>query len=182
MAQASVYDFLSNFKGGGVRPNRYRVQLSFPQTVANRVAAAKKISFTCQAASIPESTLNPVDVPYMGRQVKIPGDKVWGDWTVQIMLDTDFIGRSVFEQWQDQLLGFRTNVAQPMMLDPMMAYATADIITLDRSDKEIQRYKVYGMFPTMVGEIQLGYDQNDQIALQPVTFAINGWESSSTRF
>jgi len=182
MAQADVYSFLSNFRGGGVRPNRYRVNISFPLTVQRAVEAATKISFTCQAASIPESTLGAIDVPYMGRQVKIPGDKVWGDWTVQILLDNDFLGRSVFEQWQDQLLGFRTNVAQPQMLNPIFSYAQADVIALDRADKETQRYRVYGIFPTMLGEIQLGYDQNDQIAMQPVSFAINGWESSSTRF
>lgn len=177
---ASIYDFLANFQGGGARPNRYRVNITFPGTVPAGIAASNKISFTCSAAAIPGSTLGVVDVPYMGRQVKVPGDKIWEDWTVQILVDNDFMGRSAFETWQDQLLGFRSNLAQPANVNPINAYAMGQVHLLDRADKVTQRYQIDGMFPINVGEVTLGYDQNDQIMLQPVTFAINGWSSLAT--
>lgn len=177
---ASIYDFLANFRGGGARPNRYRVTLTFPQTVPGAADAATKIAFTCSAAAIPAGTLGVVDVPYMGRQVKVPGDKIWEDWTVQILLDNDFIGRSAFETWQDQLLGFRSNLAQPDKVNPINAYAFATVNCLDRADNVTQQYQIDGMFPTNIGEVTLGYDQNDQVALQSVTFAINGWRSLAT--
>ena len=178
---ASIYDFLANFQGGGARPNRYRVILTFPGTVPAGLQASNKISFTCSAAAIPASSLGVVDVPYMGRQVKVPGDKIWEDWNVQILLDNDFIGRSAFESWHDQLLGFRSNVAQADKVNPINAYARAQVNCLDRADNVTQIYRIDGMFPINVGEVQLGYDQNDQVALQPVTFAINGWSSGATR-
>lgn len=177
---ASVYDFLANFRGGGARPNRYEVILTFPQGVPNAVAAATKIGFTCTAATIPSSNMGVIDVPYMGRQVKVPGDKIFDDWSVSVLIDNDFLGRSVFERWHDMLLGFRSNVAQPQMVNPINAYARAIVNQLDRADNVIHTYEVEGMFPSQVGEITLGYDQNDQIMLQPVTFAINGWSSSVT--
>lgn len=180
MAVSSVYDFLSNFRGGGYRPNRYRVILNFPGSVPGAQNAATKISFTCVAASIPSSNMGSVDLPYMGRPVKVPGDKIFDDWSVQILLDNDFLGRGIFERWHDQMLGFRSNVAQPQMVNPINAFASAIVQALDRNETIVREYRVEGMFPTQVGEITLGYDQNDQVAMQAVNFAINGWSSNFT--
>lgn len=177
---ADIYGFLANFQGGGARPNRYRVIMTLPLSIPSKVVAETKISWTCQAAAIPGAIQGVVDVPFMGRQVKVPGDKIFEDWTVQIMLDNDFVGRSAFETWMDQILGFRSNLAQPANVNPINTFARAQVLCLDRADRVTQRYQIDGMFPINVGEVTLGYDQNDQIMLQPVTFAINGWSSLAT--
>lgn len=174
---ASVHDFLANFRGGGARPNRYEVILNFPTSVPGAADASKKISFTCMAATIPSSNMGVIDVPYKGRQVKVPGDKIFDDWTVTVMIDSDFLGRKIFERWHNQILGFKSNQATSTMVNPNNAYASAIVKQLDRAEKVIRTYKVEGIFPTQVSEIQLGYDQNDQIMQQPITFAINGWTS-----
>ena len=75
---ASIYDFTSNFSGGGARPNRYEVILTFPNGIGS-VREAQKISFTCRSASIPASTLGQAPAYYKGRQIKLPGDKEWDD-------------------------------------------------------------------------------------------------------
>lgn len=177
---AGIGDFLANFQGGGYRPNRYNVVLTFPAGVPNALAAAVKTGFTCKAAAIPSSNMGVAEVPFMGRQAKIPGDKVWDDWNVSIMIDTDFATRDVFETWHDLILGFRNNTAAPGFANPVNAFATAQVQALDRYDNVVKVYQVEGMWPTTVGEIQLGYDQNDQVAEFPVTFAINGWTSNAT--
>lgn len=177
---ASISDFLANFQGGGFRPNRYNVVLTFPAGVPNALAAAVKTGFTCKAAAIPPSTMGVVEIPYMGRQAKVPGDKTWDDWNVSIFVDTDFITRGVFETWHDLILGFQNNTAAPGFANPVNAFASAQVQALDRYDNIIQTYDVQGMWPTNVGEITLGFDQNDQVAEFPVTFAINGWRSNNT--
>lgn len=177
---ADVFTFLSNFRGGGARPNRYEVILTFPAGVPNGIVASEKVSFTCSAASIPSSQMGIVNVPYKGRQVKVPGDKTFDDWNVSVILDNDWLGRSVFERWHDLILGFRSNVAQPQMINPTNAFARAIVLQLDRADNLVQRYEVEGMFPSSVGEVTLGYDQNDSVMLQPITFAVNNWSSQVT--
>lgn len=174
---ASVSSFLANFRGGGARPNRYEVILTFPAGIPLGLVASQKIAFTCSAAAIPSSNMGVVNAPFMGREVKLPGDKTFDDWTVQIMLDNDWLGRRVFERWHDMLLGFESNTASPGMLNPVNAYAKAIINQLDRADNVVATYEIEGMFPSQVGEITLGYDQNDQVMLQPVTFAVNNWRS-----
>jgi len=179
---ASVHDFLANFSGGGLRPNRYEVVLTFPGPVSSAVGGnvAQKISFTCKAATIPATNMGVIDVPFMGRQVKVAGDKIWDDWTISVLLDNDLLGRRVFEVWHDMILAFDRNVATPEFVNPSNYYASAIVTLLDRADQPLQSYQVDGMFPTQVGEVQLGYDQNDQIAEQSCTFAINGWKSDVT--
>jgi hypothetical protein len=181
MSNASVYGFLANFRGGGARPNRYNVILTFPPAVPQGLAAATKAGFTCKAAAIPASSMGVVDVAYMGRQVKMPGDKVWADWNVTIYIDQDYLGRAVFESWHNLINGFDTNVASAGMQDPINCFARAKVQLLDRYDRVVRTYDVEGLWPTEVGEVTLGYDQNDQIMEQQVTFAVNGWNSDSTR-
>ena len=177
---ASPTDFLANFQGGGYRPNRYQVILSFPDGVPNALNASRKFDFTCKAAAIPSSQMGVAEIPYMGRQIKVPGDKTWDDWNVTVMLDTDFATRDVFETWHDLLLGFRSNVASSGFANPSNAFATATVYALDRYDQIVKTYEIEGMWPTSIGEVTLGYDQNDQIAEMPVTFAVNGWASDAT--
>lgn len=179
---SDVWSFLSRFQEGGFRPNRYRVSLTFPVSVGVSSATLEKIAFTCAASSIPESTIGQASIYYMGRRISVPGDKEWGNWAVQVYLDNDFIGRQAFETWQDQLLGFRTNVAQEYMLNPINSFATGKVEALDRAGNVAQTYEVKGIFPIQLGEVSLGYNENDTVATQSVVFAINGWESSSTRF
>lgn len=180
MSNASVHTFLSNFRGGGARPNRYNVILTFPPGVPGGLDAATKAGFTCKAASLPASSLGVIDVAYMGRQVKIPGDKVFADWSVTVYVDTDFVTRSIFETWHDMVLGFSSNIASAGFQDPSVCFARAIVQQLDRYDRVIRTYEIEGMFPSEIGEVTLGYDQNDQVMEQQVTFAINGWNSDST--
>lgn len=174
---ASVYDFMANFDGGGARPNRYEVIFTFPQGIGS-VKEAQKISFTCRSASIPASTMGQAPAHYKGREVKLPGDKTWDDWTVSIYLDTDFVGRKLFEKWHESLLGFQSNVSSSGWQSPIRGMATAQVNQLDREEKVVASYTVEGIWPTSIGEISLGYDNNDTIMEQSVTFAINGWRNN----
>lgn len=177
---ADIFTFLSNFRGGGARANRYEVHLTFPSGVAGAVVAAQKISFTCTAASIPSSQLGTAIVPYKGRQIKVPGDKTFDDWNVTIALDNDWIGRSIFERWHDAMNGFTSNLTVPNMINPTNVFATAQVHQMDRADRIIQTYEVEAIWPTVVAEATLGYAENDAVMLQQVTFAVNNWRSGST--
>jgi hypothetical protein len=180
----SVQDFLANFTGGGLRPNRYQIVLSFPNDVLNAVGGgtttANKISFTCKTSEIPASTLGVVELPFMGRQVKMAGDKTFDDWTITVMLDTDLIGRHIFEAWHNQIMGFDSNVSTNAFVNPSNYFASGVVTLLDRAGDVLETYVIESIFPTQVGSVALGFDQNDQIAEQQVTFAVNGWSNSFT--
>ena len=180
MPDASVDSFLANFQGGGARPNRYEVILTFPTLVTNP-EATRKASFTCKAASLPASNMGEVAVPYMGREVKVAGDKTFDPWTVTIINDTDFSVRDTFERWVDRILGHVSNYAASGWENPNNYYANAVVRQFGReNNKVLKEYEISGLFPTQVGEISLGYDQNDSVEEFTVNFALNYWKSSTT--
>lgn len=176
---ASVNGFIANFQGGGARPNLYNVVLTFPASLPVGLASVKA-AFTCKAASLPSSNLGMAQVPFMGRAVKLAGDKVFDDWNISIINDTDFSVRNAFELWSNYINGNMGNVSAPGWGNPTNYFAYADVIQLDREDRAIKSYRMEGLFPVNVGEIQLGFDQNDVIEEFPVTLACNYWRSNTT--
>lgn len=178
---ANVNSFLANFTGGGARSNRYEVMIGFPNFLNIRdTSIQQKISFTCKAASIPASELGEAIVPYKGRQIKVPGDRTFGDWNVTIIIDNDFKGRDVFESWSTGMLGHTSNVTKSANeLNPLQIYGQAQVNLLDRFDQITKRYQLTGIFPKSVAEVTIGYDQNDQVMEQSVSFAVNEWNAYS---
>ena len=51
---------------------------------------------------------------------------------------------------------------------------------MGRENQLLKEYFVEGIFPTNVGEIQLGFDQNNMVEEFQVTFAVNYCSSSAT--
>lgn len=173
-----VSTFLANFQGGGLRPNRFKVVMTFPQEAGGQ-AAATKVSFTCKSATVPPSTLGVATPSYQGRQAKIPGDREFQPWNITIMLDTDFINRDAFEKWSDAMNGHASNVAMPGWSNPSRTFATAEVYLLGAEGNTLRKYVLHGAWPSNVGEVQLGWDQNNQIAEMPVTMEYQYWTSDA---
>ncbi len=170
-----VQDFIARFAGGGARPNLYMVRFNFPAGVEQGDSSKK--SYLCKAASLPESTIGVVNVPFMGRSIKVAGDKEFADWTVTMLADTDMEGRKSFEGWMDLMNGHQLNLG---LNAPQAYYADLEVDMLDRNGNVIYTTKLKACFPTNVGEVSLGYDNNDAIAEYAVTFAVNYWTSDGT--
>lgn len=170
----NVDSFVAQFNGGGARPNLYKVTLQFPAGVASNQDQLKQ-SMLCKAATLPESVMGQTIVPFMGRQIKIAGDKTFADWTVTMLNDTDFGTRRAFEQWHYLINTFESNRGTS---NPSEYYADLLVQQLDRTGETIYQYKLFNCFPTSVGEIQLGYDQNDIVEEFTVTFSMNYFTSN----
>jgi hypothetical protein len=171
-----INDFVAKFQGGGARPNLYMVTLNFPAGVSSSGDAIKN-SYMCKAATLPQSTIGQVLVPFMGRQVKVAGDKEFPEWTVTMINDTDFSARRSFETWLNTI---NTHVANTGVANPSEYYADLKVEQLDRQGEVVYTYDMKACFPTEVGEVTLGYDNNDAVQEFTVTFAVNYWTSEST--
>ena len=99
--------FLDNFKGrlsgGGVRANLFECEIAFPSIVlptgVTESNLQDKIKFLVKASALPASTINPISVPFRGRELKIAGDRTFEPWSVTVINDTDFSVRGAFERW-----------------------------------------------------------------------------------
>jgi hypothetical protein len=164
-----INDFISNFQGGGARPNLYRA------TVTSPYFSNQKATFLCKGAVLPSSNMGLADVSFMGRKIKIAGDKEFPAYTLTFYEDTDFSIRRDFETW---LSAINRHEANTGITNPRGYYGDILLEQLDREGGDaIYTYRIKDCFPTEVGEITLGYDQNDTIEEFPVTFEMNYWVS-----
>lgn len=174
---SDVSKFLARFDGGA-RPNRYKVEFTGTPTAVGK--ASSNFTFLCRAASIPASILSPCVVAYMGREVKVPGDRIFDDWSVTVY-NTRGKDRSspryYFEEWSDKMLENYGNVTAQE--EEFYYMSSATVTQLDRGENPINVYDVKGIFPISVGEIGLAYDNNNTVEEFTVTFAVNYWVSKA---
>ncbi len=76
----NINSFKSQLVDGGARGNLFRVVVNFPGFVGGDV---EKTSFLCRATSIPGAQVGTVNVPFRGRQLKLPCDR-----TINLTVDS----------------------------------------------------------------------------------------------
>lgn len=159
---------------GGARPSLFQVEMSLPAELAAFNASLPKFTFTCRAASVPASSVAPVEVPYFGRKIKLAGDRTFADWNVTVMNDEDFNVRRMFEEWSSLLNHNEFNIKYTDGNN----YKTADAVVTQFSKQggpAISAYTFIGMFPLEISAMDLDWDATNSIQTFNVTFAYDYW-------
>ena len=165
MSEHSIHDFSSKFRGG-VRANLFKCTVTPP----NASGIEEMFQFHCKGTSLPASTIGNIDVPYRGRQLKVPGDRTFADWTVTVFNDSEMYIRGVFEEWMARMQDHWANKA-----DNMNPYGKATVTQLRRDGTDIRTYSITSLYPTEVAAIDVAWDSNDAVEEYSVTFAVNHW-------
>jgi|TARA_B110001454_G_scaffold78030_1_gene75562 hypothetical protein len=162
----NIHDFKESFRGG-VRPNLFRCSISHTVGIGN-------VEFLCKGTQIPSSTIGNIDVPFRGRQLKVPGDRTFTDWTVTILNDPDFAIRAAMEDWSAKINHHGANVST---LNHSNIYGNATVVQLGRQGNALRNYYMEDIYPTEIAAIELSMDSNDTVEEYSVTFAVNNWYS-----
>jgi len=184
----NIQSFKSSFADGGARPTLFEVQVSFPDVSGSAeiaggdgVLASSKMMFTCFAASLPESRIGMIEVPYFGRTIKVEGNRTYADWRVQVINDETMIVRKSLEAWQAKINSIVPNVMDSTFADGsykvsayVRQYAKAGSGGVAQGDV-IREYEIVGMFPTDIGAIDLSWSSRDQLETFPVSFSYDWW-------
>ena len=186
MAIRTISDFKSQLKGGGARPNLFRVDLGAfggPTTDTelgwDKDGAQKDFQFLCKATSMPTQTIGSVDVPFRGRILKVAGDRTFEPWSVTVINDESFSVRTAFENWGRKIndLQFGNGVVEPQAY---MGSGTIQQLSRSPEDtnesKVLQEYMVQDIWPSEIGSIDLSYESSDAIEEFTVTFQVNYME------
>ena len=174
---ASVNEFRANFRGMGARPNRFRINMTFPTLVPNAAVAGRTLRVLGKGASLPGQSIGQAPVFYHGRTINLPGDRVFEPWTVTIYNDEDFLLKSAFESWQNLINTHRGNLSlAPMPL--LMTNPTVD--QLGKDDTVLKSYQFWNMWPMEISPIELDFGSNDNVEEFQVTFMFDEWTSNST--
>lgn len=171
---ASLAEFRGQFEGGA-RPSLYNVSLVFPLGVAG-ADVTQKMSFTCKGAQLPGISLTPIEVPYMGRTVKIAGDRQFQPITFTVINDTDWKVRNAFERWFNLINQHSENVGA---VRPSEYQVDMVVEQIGRDGEIIASYTLVGSFPSDLSPIELGFDQIDVLEEFTVTVEYSYWTRDS---
>lgn len=172
MADLEITRFQARFRDG-VRPNLFKVTLHFPPGLTGFTDAGRDSELLVKGASLPQSTLPQIEVPYLGRQLKIPGDRIFPEWTITVFNHQDFALRDAFESWMNVLNSHLGNVGA---VDPANYFSDAEVEQLDRNGDVLSTYLIKDMWPSEVSPIELSYDSSNAVEEYTVTLQYHYWE------
>ena len=174
MAVLGVDDFKAKLRGGGARPNLFKVTVNYPAVAGGD---AELTSFLCEAAQLPGSTLGVITVPFRGRQLKVAGDRTFGPWTITVINDTDFAVRNSMERWMNSINAHSANTG---LTSPITYESDLIVEQLDRDGSSLKKYTLRGAFPNDLSPIDLNYGDADVIERFSVTFEYQYFDTDTT--
>lgn len=157
---------------GGARPTLFQVQILSPPGVTLPLSSTP---FFVEATSIPESTLGVIGQSYMGRQIRLAGDRKFADWSTTIINDEDFTLRNAFEAWSSNINTMHGNLRTENTRRVLEYKADAIVTQFAKTGEVLRRYRFNGLFPAVVGSIALSWASVDTIEKFAVTFAYDYW-------
>ena len=132
----------------------------------------------CKIASIPTSTIGVIEVPYFGRNVKIPGNRTFDNLSVTVMNDEDFKIRNGIEQWMNSLNSHQNNKSAITTAGQSGNLSGSMVIKhYDRAGNAISgaEWTFTSVYPVALGEIALDWGSNDTIEEFTIDFAYDYW-------
>jgi len=173
----SITDFRSKgLAQGGARPNLFQtVMTNNPVNMPTQGEGGW--SFVCKIAAIPASTIAAIDVPYFGRQVKIPGNRTFDNLSVTVINDEGFGVRDSIERWMGLMNGHINN-EQTRDISTLLGSMTVTQYSKEHMMVGSDPWTFVDIFPVSLGEIALDWGSNDAIEEFTVEFAYDYWTHS----
>ena len=162
----NVNEIRANLIGDGARPSLFEVTMVNPASSTGDAV----LRYMVRAAQIPQSTINPIEVPYFGRRIKLAGSRTYANWTVTVMNDENFAVRSAMEAWSSQINSGQSNLR---LLSDYRTTATVKQFAKDGS--VLREYDFVNIFPLDIGPIELDWSNGDEVEVFQVEFAYDYW-------
>lgn len=150
--------------GDFARPNLFEVEIPY---------LGQNFKFQCRASTLPPGSVEKIEVSYQNRKYNIAGDRTFDDWSVTVYNDENHEIRKAIMTWQSRGAGLGKGISGET---PDQYKRSGTITQLDRNGNPTASDTVYGIFPTMVGEVSLDWDSNNEIETFEVTFSLDYFE------
>tara|TARA_R100000458_G_C8261525_1_gene236983 strand:- start:1029 stop:1613 length:585 start_codon:yes stop_codon:yes gene_type:complete len=182
MAGDNLEGFQNVFNGGN-RSHLYNVQMNYPTGISglgsgsSQDVADQMSRFTVRAVNLPPSQVNPIRVPYRGRILKWPGDRVYFPWTFRVLDDNARNGTSSvwknLQKWSNYINDHETNRSS----DDWEGFTTTWTIDQvgygsegnDTGDNPVKRVQLVDCWPTSIGPITMDSNAIDTLVEFTVT-------------
>lgn len=178
----NINEFRGKLVGGGARPNLFQVIINTPAG-AQVGLNSEQLAFMCKAASLPQSTINPIPLFYFGRPVHVAGERSFDPWDVTIINDETFDLRDAFERWHSAMSSYSTKNNAKTNLgatgNPSSYTVSGQILQYGKDGSIIKTVELANIFPITIGGIMLSWEETQQVEQFNVTFSIDYFTSDS---
>ena len=176
---ATLDEFKAQLIGGGARPNQFRVTLTPPSGIAIGLDV-RRTSFLIKSASLPTQNIGEIPVPFRGRTLYMAGDRAEFDaWSTTVINDTDFMVRNAIERWMN---GINDTALNTGVTDTADYQTDATVEQLDRDDTVLKTYIFRGIWPQMLGAIDLSHETANALEEFEVTWRYQHFVASGVNF
>ena len=170
---SSIETFINNFNGGN-RSHRYDVVMEWPGAVGSGTGPSQGVTelnkFSVRSVALPASQVNPIRIPYRGRILKYPGDRVFYPWTFRVLDMNDGENESIwnkFNQWSNAINNYETTVSSNDWED--FTAPVWKIYQKGADNETIKTATLHDCWPTVVGPISLDANAIDTLVEFTVT-------------
>jgi len=178
-------------KTGLAPTNRFILTINIPSKLGaftNNVKS-EEVSMMCSSANLPGITLNTVPFkPYgIGMNRNIVTGGVVNTLTTNVYCDADGVMQGFFYEWINRIYGFSSTPQNdqsygdssnryPNCVEFFSNYVVdIKLVMFNELDQDILTCTMLDCFPTSFGEVSLSWDNQNQIAMLPVTFSYVNW-------
>lgn len=153
-------------KSGLVRSNRWRVLVNFPG-YAGSGADGQQAALLARTTNTPSGTIGVIDLTWGGRNLPIPGDRTYEEFTVTFIGVNDMKVYNAFQKWSENINGSDSNKGLTN-LESIMNDVTLEL--LDVNDQVTKTYLLHDSWPSVVGQMSLDSGEMDGYSQFDVTF------------
>lgn len=166
----------------------FRQENDATTAAAPEVADPRLLQMLCDTANVPGKSLETIDYRPMGYGgiSKMPTGISMDNLNLTFMLDSEHRVEYFFQYWLQEIINtgsvldgpaatFKNRTSFEMAYKENYTTELSLRFFADDEGKFIE-YKFMGVFPVQIGSIQLGWEQNDQIARLPVEFTYYSYD------
>lgn len=153
-------------RSGLVRTNRWRVTITLPGYAGSQ-ADSQQASLLARTTSTPSANVGVIDLTWGGRNLPIPGDRTYEEFTVTFIGVNDQNVYNAFQKWSENINGSDSNKGLTN-LDDIMNDITLEL--LDVNDNVTKTYTLHDAWPSVVGQMSMDSGEMDGYAQYDVTF------------
>ena len=158
-------NFINEFNGGN-RTHRYDVEMRFPGAGTGFDDSLNR--FFIRAVSLPPSQVNPIRIPYRGRILKWPGDRIYFPWTFRVL---DQGGKeslwTKFNDWSNTINDHKTNINNPDWDNFTTDWKIQQIGA--NGNTVLKEVTLFDCWPTIIGPISMDANSIDTLVEFTVT-------------
>ena len=131
-----------------------------------------QVAYLVRSTSLPESTIDPIEVPWQGQTYKIGSTHTFSEWECTFHTDRGANIRKQMLNWMHKIHDPSDNTQG----NPEDYFAKVKLELLDTSSEPVMTYTLHQAWPSTVAAIDLAHDSKD-VAQFSVTFNYN-WHTT----